>query len=729
MTANQTLLQPGIEVKRTADSLFDCVDWLCAHYGAERSRDSLMSGLPRGNQLSPSLALTALENAGLTGGIVERGIWALPAQLMPMILLRKDSGGAIYLERKGSGKDAQHYVVLPEVSSKPVVLTHDEMVELYAGSAILAKPRARIDERAGQETPRSDGHWLWSTLWRYRRYYRSAALAAVLINVLALASTFFTMNVYDRIVPNQAYASLWSLAIGVAIAMLFEAVTRQVRAHVLDVAGKKADLVMGSILFRQAMAIRMEHRPSSSGSFANQLREFESIRDFATSATLATLTDLPMVLLFVGVLFSIGGALGWIPLLMIPVIVSICVALQWPLARTMKENLRETSLKQGVLIESIEGLETLKAVGGAGHMQRRWEQFSALASATSMKSRRLSALASNTVTALQQLQTVMLVVTGVYLIGDGKLTQGALIGTVMLASRATAPLGQVVGLAVRFQQAKAALSSLSKLMQTPVERDSKRAYLPKPPLRGQVQMKDVDFTYPQTGPAANPPSLNKINLSIQPGERVGIIGRVGSGKSTLLRVIAHLYRPTKGQLFTDGIDLEQIDPADWRRSVGYVGQEARLFYGSLRENIMLGRPDATAQEFLAVLRLVGLDAVAAAHPSGVNLQVGEGGQNLSGGQRQLVALARTLIAQPDLLLMDEPTSAMDTQTESIFIEHLLNATQGKSLVVVTHRPSVLVLVDRIVIVEQGAVVADGPKNAIMAQLTRNSERERTEQQA
>jgi ATP-binding cassette subfamily C protein LapB len=204
---------------------------------------------------------------------------------------------------------------------------------------------------------------------------------------------------------------------------------------------------------------------------------------------------------------------------------------------------------------------------------------------------------------------------------------------------------------------------------------------------------------------------------------------VGSGKSTLLRVIAHLYRPTKGQLFTDGIDLEQIDPADWRRSVGYVGQEARLFYGSLRENIMLGRPDATAQEFLAVLRLVGLDAVAAAHPSGVNLQVGEGGQNLSGGQRQLVALARTLIAQPDLLLMDEPTSAMDTQTESIFIEHLLNATQGKSLVVVTHRPSVLVLVDRIVIVEQGAVVADGPKNAIMAQLTRNSERERTEQQA
>lgn len=680
-----------------------------------------MDGLPRGSHISPSLALTALDNAGLTGGIIQRHLFELPTQLMPMIVLRKDQGGAIYLSRKGKGKETKHQVILPEVGNTPSELSNEEMAEMYSGVAILAKPRAKIDQRAGEETPLHAGHWLWATLWRYRRYYRSAALAAVLINVLALASIFFTMNVYDRIVPNQAYVSLWSLAIGVTVAMIFEAIARQVRAHVLDVAGKKADLVMGTILFRQAMSIRMEHKPGSAGSFANQLREFESIRDFATSATLATLTDLPMVLLFVGVLFFIGGPLGWIPTLMIPVIICICVAIQFPLARVMQENLRESSLKQGVLIEAVEGLETLKAVGGTGQMQRRWEQFSALASATSMKSRRLSTLAGNSVTALQQLQTVLLIVAGVYLIGDGKLTQGALIGTVMLASRATAPLGQVVGLAVRFQQAKAALTSLNKLMSTPVDRDPKRAYLPKPELRGAVELRGVEFAYPQTSMTANPPSLRGLNLTIKPGERVAILGRIGSGKSTLLRILARLYQPTKGQIFANGVDVEQIDPADWRKSVGYVSQDARLFYGSLRENVMIGRPDATVDEFLAVMRLTGLDAIAASHPAGINLPVGENGQNLSGGQRQLVSLARTLLAAPDLLLMDEPTSAMDSQFESQFIERLHRATQGCSLVIVTHRPSILALVDRLVIIDNGSVVADGPKAEVLARLSANAE--------
>jgi ATP-binding cassette subfamily C protein LapB len=711
--------QPSIQ-----DSLLESVSWVCDYYDLGKTPEALTAGLPKGGLLSPSLALAALANAGFSAGLVERRVQALPLQLAPMVVLRKEHGGAVLVGRREAldekGKRCFFYqLILPEVSLEAVEVGQEEMDQLYGGHAILLKPRAKIDERAGEETPHSDGHWLLSTLWRYRQYYRSAAIGALLINVLALASIFFTMNVYDRVVPNQAFVTLWSLGIGVTIAMVFEAVARYVRAHLLDMAGKKADLVLGAMLFRQALSVRMEHKPASSGSFANQLREFESVRDFATSATLAAVSDLPFVLMFVGVIFIIGGPLGFVPLLLIPLIVIISVIIQWPLARTMQENLRESSLKQGVLIETVEGLESLKAVSGEAYMQRRWETFSALASATAMKSRKLSSLATGIVAFFQQVQTVVLVICGVYLIDAGELTMGAMIATVMLASRATAPLGQVVGLAVRFQQAKAALNSLNKLMALPVDRDVCREYLAKPTLTGQLSLKDVCFAYPAPPMQSNPPILQDINLTIKAGERVAVIGRIGSGKSTLLRVMARLYAPVSGQLFSDGLDVDQIDPADWRKMVGYVGQEARLFYGSLRENVMIGRPQATADEFLRVLRLTGLDHIAARHPRGINLPIGEMGEGLSGGQRQLVSLARSLLARPELLLLDEPTSAMDSQTEALFLHHLRRATEGHTLVVVTHRPSLLDLVDRIIVIDDGKVVADGPKAQVLAALSSN----------
>lgn len=702
------------------DTLLESTLWICNHHGYDISAKAMLAGIPKAALLRPSQALGALGNAGLSSGIIHRTLDKLPEQLMPMILVRKDQGGCILLGRElqtnDQGKSVPHYqVMLPEFGQKYVLLNQQELNELYAGHAILVKPQAKISKR-DEDVVQPAGHWLLSTLWRYRRYYRSAAIGAVLINVLALASIFFTMNVYDRVIPNQAYVTLWSLGIGVVIAMLFEAIARYVRAHLLDVAGKKVDLVLGSLLFRQALSIQMEHKPSSSGSFAHQLREFESVRDFAASATLAAISDLPFVLLFVGVIFMIGGSLAWVPLLLIPLILLICVGIQWPLARAMKDNLQESALKQGVLIETMDGLEALKAASGEPHMQRRWESFSALAALSSMKSRKLSSIATGAVAFLQQLQTVALIIIGVYLIDAGQLTMGALIGTVMLASRVTAPLGQVIGLAVRFQQAKAALQSLNTLMTTPTDRNCKQEYLSQPTLDGQVTLRGVEFAYPAPPMQPSPPVLNGINLDIKAGERIAILGRVGSGKSTLLRMIARLYRPTKGQLFANGLDVNQIDPADWRVAVGYVGQDARLFYGSLRENIMIGRPEATAEEFLRVLRLTGLDQFAAKHPSGINLPIGEAGQGLSGGQRQLVALARALLARPWLLLMDEPTSAMDSQTEHQFLEHLKKATAEQTVVIVTHRPSVLAQVDRIVVVDDGRIVADGPKDLVLARL-------------
>ncbi|QCT18889.1 type I secretion system permease/ATPase [Jejubacter calystegiae] len=715
--------QNNVDEKVTIDdSLLMSVSWVCCYYKTEASDNALMAGIPRGRFLTSAHALTALQNAGFSTGLVERHITEIPEQLAPVILLRKGNcGGCVFLGREKSqdpaSKEVLYRIILPEISADPVVLSAKEMLEIYSGFAIFLKLKAKADRRVEEPELVPAGHWLLGTLWRYRRYYRSAAIGTLLINILTLASIFFTMNVYDRVIPNQAYVTLWSLAIGVTIAMLFEAFARYIRAHLIDVAGKKADLILGTLLFRQMLSIKMEYKPASSGSFANQLREFESVRDFATSATLSAVADLPFVFFFIGVIFTIGGYLGLIPLILLPIILTISLLIQWPLAKTMKENLRETSLKQGVLIESIEGMETLKAVGGEGYMQRRWENFSALAAETSMKSRRLSALATGSFAFFQQIQTVIIVITGVYLISNGVMTQGALIGTVMLASRATAPLGQIVGLAVRFQQAKVALESLNNLMLKPVDRDERIDYLPNPELTGRLQLKDIDFAYPAPPMQPALPVLKKISLSIQPGERIAILGKIGSGKSTLLRVIARLYDPTGGQIFADGLDVTQIDPADWRAHVGFVGQDSRLFYGSLRENIMIGNPSATVKELLRVLKLTGLDRVAAKHPLGINLPIGEMGDGLSGGQRQLVSLARSLIARPTVLLMDEPTSSMDMQTENQFIAHLKKATDNQTIIVVTHRPSLLSLIDRIVVVDEGRIVADGPKEQVMATLS------------
>lgn len=701
------------------DTLQQSVMLLCEQHGVSRSERAVFAGLPVSTPLEPGLALVALERAGLSATMVLRKAAKISEHLWPVVLLRKDGGGCLLLDRSSGENGPIYRVVLPELGRDPVALDADEMDALYAGAAILAKPKATVGEN-GRDSglPKSrPSHWLFGTLWRYRGYYANAAIATLLVNVLSLASIFFTMNVYDRVVPNFAIVTLWSLAIGVSLAMIFEGVTRYIRSYLLDLAGKKADLAVGSMLFQQAMSVRMERKPASPGTFANQLREFDSVRDFITSATLSAIADLPFVLLFVGVIFAVGGPLGWVPAAMIPLIALISVWVQWPLARIMNENLRESSLKQGVLIESLEGIETLKAVSGEGFMQRRWDTFSALSAATSMKSRHLSATATGIIAFLQQLQTVVLIVMGVYLIEAKELTQGALIATVMLSGRALAPLSQVAGLAIRYQQAKVAYRSMDQLMATPTERDKERDYLAGHTLSGGIELRDIGFGYPVPPDRPSPPPmLDRISFSVAPGERIGILGKVGSGKSTLLKVIGRLYEPTKGQLLADGLNASQLDVADWRHAVVYVGQHSRLFYGTLRQNVLISRPDASAEAFLRVLRLTGLEDMASRHPLGINLPIGETGEGLSGGQRQMVALARALIANPKVLLLDEPTSAMDAQTESQFLEQLQHALQDQTVLMVTHRPSALRLVERVIVIDEGKIVADGKKADIMARL-------------
>jgi ATP-binding cassette subfamily C protein LapB len=708
------------------DSLLWGVEWLCAHHSKLMSKEVLYSGLPKSDRLEPETALHMLDQVGISAGWIKRDLNKISSYLFPLLIARNDGTYCILTTRTGKRGQHQYQIVVPE-SGGAVMISETALQENYGGYALVATPKPKLDARADDQLlpkAKSEGHWLFSTLWRYRHYFYSAALAALLANILTLASTFFTMNVYDRVIPTQAYVTLWSLAIGVLIAIIFEFTSRQVRAYLIDIAGKKADLILGAKLFRQVMSMRMENKPQSSGTFANQLRDFEAVRDFATSATLSTLSDLPFCVLFMFIIYLIGGQLALVPVAAIPIILIASVLIQWPLGRYMEENIREISLKQGLLIESIEGLEALKAAQGEGVMQKRWDDFSALAAASSMKTRYLSMLTSNFVTFIQQITTVCIVVFGVYLIHAGELTMGAMIGVVILSSRSLAPLASVVGLALRYQHAKTALKSLNQLMETPTDRDANINYLPTPKFTGNMRLKKVGFTYPVPGMMVAPPILSNINIHIHAGERVAILGKIGSGKSTLLRVMARLFQQGSGQIFIDGVDATQVDPADWRAAVGYVGQDCRLFYGTLRHNVTIGNPGVSTEEFLRVVRLTGLDRIAARHPLGFDMPIGEMGNGLSGGQKQLVALARCLLLRPKILLMDEPTSSMDVMTETLFLRHLQEATQGQTLVIVTHRMSVLSLVERLIVLEDGRVVKDGPKDLVIDSLNENAQKKK-----
>jgi len=695
-----------------SDVLLPCFAYIARHYGDERTVTSWRSGLP--NSLAGSsveMVLRAAESAGFTAALVQRPLAQIKEYFLPAIVLTHDGKACVWL---GCAKNDQVEVAFPEGEQLlPVEMSFADLAEQANGFVLLIKPPLRHDARSQIKVKEDPAAWFWGTLWRFRSYYRNVIIAAVLVNILTLAGTFFTMNVYDRVVPNQAYTTLWALAIGTVLAMIFEVVGRQLRVYLVDHAGKKTDLILGSILFRQVLDVRLEKRPGSSGAFANLFREYESLRDFVSSATIAALTDLPFVLLFLAVIAMIGGRLAWVLVIAIPVVVLLGWWIQKPLAAYMRENMREGSLRHGLLVESLEGIETLKAVNGQGFMQKRWEDWSALSATSSMKTKLISSWALNWVSFITQIVTVIIVIWGCYLIPEGHLSMGALIGVVILAGRAIGPMGQVVGLGVRYQQAKVSLEVLNGLMNSPTDREAKLNYLPRRRMEGGLTLQEASFTY------ANQqlPALSKLNLTIKPGERIAILGRIGSGKSTLLRLLNGLYLPTEGSVLADRIDLRQIDPADVRHNIGLVTQDCKLFFGTLRENVLLGVPNATPEQFMRVVKMTGLDAIAARHPKGFEMEIGEGGRGLSGGQQQLVALARILISDSPVLLMDEPTSSMDGQTENAFIQQLQSVVNQRTVIIATHRFSLLPLVDRIIVLDNGKVVADGPKDTIMAALT------------
>ena len=699
------------------DALLHSVVWLTRHHGRERSAQSLLADLPLAGPMGPDQAMRVMRDIGFNAGLIQRRIGEIHTLLLPAVLLLRN-GDACVLVRRLDSPD-RYEVVMPGAQYVAVEAHESELEAEYTGFAFVATPIVAAPSSAFDDAHLRDpnSHWLWGTLRRFLPYYRSAMLSALMSNVLMLVIGLVTSVVFDKVIPHQAFVTLWALASGALLALLFDLLARQLRSHLIDLAGRKADLIIGSLLFRQTLAVRMEHRPASAGSYAHQLAQVEVVREFFASATLSAISDLPFVVLFVAMIFATGGPLGWVMVVAIPLILGLATLIQGRLRRTMSANMAQQADLQGVLVEAVEGLEDLKAAGAQGRFLQRYENSTAAAAQTALRARALSSWTNNLSAAAQQLVTLVMLVWGVYLIRDGVVTGGALIGAVMFAGRAVAPLGSVVSLATRYQGARAAMLALDHMMQLPTEREPGKTYLSQHQVSGRIALQNLSFAYPDVAGEASPRVLKDVTIAFAAGERVAILGRIGSGKSTVLRLLASLYQPTEGMVQVDGIDLRQIDPADFRGRVGFVSQEPRLFNGSLRDNVLMGRANVDPTQLAQVARLTGLDRVVAAHPKGWELSVGEMGGMLSGGQRQLVALARCLVTQPQILLMDEPTSSMDAQSEAQFLRQLKEAVGTRTLIVVTHRPAVLELVQRVVVVDAGTVALDGPKHLVLAALS------------
>ncbi len=698
------------DAHRADDPLLDCLVFLARLHQRPKSAQALTAGLPlQDGQLMPALFVRAAERAGLNARLVRRPLERITGAVLPVVALLHDRRAVVVLAWEDDGSAR---IVDPDCAMGEAVWPRAALLDGYAGSVLLLRPTPLYDARSAEHGPLHSGHWFWGTLRKLWPVYGEVLLAAFLVNVFALAMPLFTMNVYNRVVPNRAVETLWVLAIGVAVVSLFDLLMRSLRAYFLDVAGKKFDVALSARLFEQVMGLRMEVKPRSVGAFANQLGEFESFREFITSATLTTVIDLPFALLFLGMIAWLGGPLVAVPLALMPLVVLYGWWAQRRLRGLVQQTLRLGAQKQATVVETLTGYETVRSIGAAGPIQRRWEQTIGAMARLGMRSRLLSSSVVNAAGLAVQLCSLGILVYGVHRVIAGDLSVGALIACVMLAGRALSPLAQVAGLLVRFDQSVAALRSVDQIMQLPVERPAERNFLHRPALGGAIEFSNVSFVYPDQ----QVPALDNVSLRIAPGERVAVIGRIGSGKSTLEKLILGLYQPTAGAVLLDGIDLRQVDPADVRRNIGYVPQDVTLFFGSLRDNIALAAPQADDESILRAAELAGVMSFAARHPAGLEMPVGERGEGLSGGQRQAVAIARGLLLDAPVLIMDEPTNAMDNSTEEQFKNRLASVLDGRTLLLVTHRASLLSLVTRVIVMDGGRVVADGPRDQVLEAL-------------
>ncbi|HDT3000889.1 TPA: type I secretion system permease/ATPase [Proteus mirabilis] len=661
-----------------------------------------------------------LKSEGFENTLSQRLLDDIPSLAMPVLLLLKNEESAVLTEVSFDETGQRKYKI-QQVDGLSIWLTQSELSEKYLGYCWFIKPRITEDVRSELPEYTMPKSWFFKVIWRFKKYYYQIILATFVINFLALVSSLYVMNVYDRVIPNKSYQTLWVLSIGVIIAILFEFTAKMLRGRLTDIAGKKADLIISSALFRKVTNLKLQEKPISSGSYVNNLRDFESVRDFMTSASLLTLVDMPFLILFVSVIALVGGYLAFVPLTIIPLVIIVGLLAQIPLSKYINESMKESSQRQGLAVEAIEGIETLKTNNAMNWAQKRWDYYTAKTASSSMKVKNISNFVIYFAVMMQQLNTIFLVIIGTYLIHSddpaSKITMGALIATVILSGRALSPLGQIAGLAVRFQQAWVALKGVNGIVERPSEREPARKYITLKQINGNIKFQNVSFAYNQDSSSV----VKNLSFEIKPGEKVGILGRIGSGKSTTLKLAAGLYSAEQGSITLDNVDIRQIDPHYLRNQILLLEQQPRLFLGSLRENLDLARMDgfSSDQDLIMALQRFGLDKVIKKHPRGLDMSLGENGLGLSGGQKQIVALARMTMRNPKIVLLDEPTTGLDQYSEIQALNAISAWCRSRTLLVVTHRPQVLSIVNRIIVVDNGKVVMDGPRDAVLQQLAKN----------
>ena len=701
------------DAPRPEDHLLACLEYVARGFGKPFSRASVMSGLPLGGDiLTVDLLPRAAERVGLNARLVRRKVRQVPAIVAPFIVLLDSGDACVVVAKRAGGK--QLTVVFPSYSNDARSVKTADLEAEATGYLFYLTPELRSGDLLRPHGSRTDQdkHWFWPAVRRFWPSWVQIVIAALVINLLGLALPLFVMNVYDRVIPNLAIPTLWALAAGVVIALMFDFLLKQLRAHILDRTGRRVDMKVAASLFEHALAVSMAERSGPAGAIANQIREFESVRDFFTSSSIVAITDFLFIGVFILVLLAIVGPIAYVPLLAVPVVLIATLLIQIPLSRAVRSTQVQASQRHSILVEGLVGTETIKAVSGEGVMQRRWEDAIAATARANSKVKFWSSSAVMFTASVQQAVSVIIIVWGVFLVSDSVITIGGLIAANILAGRVLAPLGNIAMTLARAQQAFSAMRDLNVFMRLKTDRNGEIAH-GRTVEHGKVEFKDVCFSYP----GSQTEVLRDVSFKIHPGERVGLIGRVGSGKTTIGKLLAGLYSPQRGTVLMDDIDARGFEAADLRAGVGFVSQEPELFMGTLRENLTLGRPTATEHEIAVAMRVAGADEIAAAHPLGLGMPIGERGSGLSGGQRQAVALARMLIRMPRVLFLDEPSSAMDTVTEAALIEHLeAESYRGQTFLICTHRSSFLKLVDRLLVVEGGRIVADGPKDDVLRAL-------------